>query len=121
VKILVTGSRDWTDSAKIATEIFRCLYEMKTPHSESLLIHGDCPTGADKLADDYARTTGMHIWRFPADWDTHGKRAGFLRNAEMVDLEPDVVLAFIKNGSKGASMTAALAEKKKLETRRFTA
>lgn len=121
MKILVTGSRDWDDAQRIELEIFRALYEMKTPHHEAVLIHGACPTGADALADEYGRATGMHVIRRPADWDRHGKRAGFLRNAELVALGPDVCLAFIRRGSKGATMTANLAEKAGIETRRFLA
>ncbi|MCP9207784.1 DUF2493 domain-containing protein [Streptomyces cucumeris] len=121
MKILVTGSRDWTDARTIELEIFRALYEAKAPHHEAVLIHGACPTGADALADEYARATGMHIIRRPADWDRWGKSAGAIRNAELVDLAPDICLAFIRNGSRGASMTATLAEKGRVETRRFLA
>ncbi|MFC9231059.1 SLOG family protein [Streptomyces decoyicus] len=105
LKVLVTGSRDWTDARRVELEIFRALYETKTPHREAVLIHGACPTGADALAVEYARVTGMHI----------------VRNAEMVDLAPDICLAFIRNGSRGASMTATLAETGGVETRRFLA
>jgi hypothetical protein len=121
LKILVTGSRDWADPRTIELEVFRALYEWKTPHREAVLIHGACPTGADALADDYARATGMHVIRRPADWDRYGKRAGFLRNVELVELQPDICLAFIRQGSKGATMTANLAEKAGIETRRFLA
>ncbi|MFE0648526.1 DUF2493 domain-containing protein [Streptomyces sp. NPDC059534] len=119
--ILVTGSRNWTDARTIEREIFRALYEAKTPHSEALLIHGACPTGADAQADRYAAETGMNVKRFPANWERHGKRAGYLRNAEMVAQAPVTCLAFILDGSRGASMTATLAEEAGIETRRFTA
>jgi hypothetical protein len=119
LKVLVTGSRDWTDARKIELEIFRALYEHKTPFHEAVLMHGACPTGADALADTYAVETGMHRVRYPANWDRHGKRAGYLRNALMIEDGPDVCLAFILDGSRGASMTAVLAEKAGIETRRF--
>lgn len=121
LKILVTGSRDWTDAHRIEVALFRELYETKTFGPDAVLIHGACPTGADALAEEYATRAEMHIIRRPADWDRHGKRAGFLRNVELVELEPDVCLAFIRQGSKGATMTANLAEKAGIETRRFLA
>jgi hypothetical protein len=31
---------------------------------------------------------------FPADWKRHGKSAGPLRNQEMLDAAPDLVIAF---------------------------
>jgi hypothetical protein len=95
------------------------LYEAKTPHAEAALIHGACPTGADAIADQYGRDTGMHVVQFPADWDRWKRRAGYVRNLEMVELEPDICLAFVRNGSRGASMTARLAERAGIETRRF--
>ncbi|MCB5179532.1 SLOG family protein [Streptomyces antimicrobicus] len=121
MKILVTGSRDWGDSQAVEAAIFRALYETKTTHREAVLIHGACPTGADAQAAQYAASMGMRVLPFPAQWGRWGKSAGFIRNAEMVGLEPDICLAFIRNGSRGASMTADLAERAGIETRRFLA
>lgn len=121
LKILVTGSRDWTDARLIQQEIFRVLYETKTTYNSAALIHGACPTGADAIADQSGRDTGMHVVRVPADWSRWGRKAGYVRNAEMVELEPDICLAFIRNGSRGASITAQLAEAAGIETRRFLA
>jgi hypothetical protein len=121
VRILVTGSRDWLDIRTLECAIFRELYEMKRPPGNAVLIHGACVTGADYLADRYAKRIGMHIARYPAKWLRYGKSAGYRRNAEMVATEPDICLAFIRNGSRGATMTADLAEKAGIETRRFTA
>ncbi len=121
LKILVTGSRTWTDARKVEQEIFRALYEVKTPHCEAVLIHGACPSGADALADQYATDTGMYVLRFPADWNRYGRSAGYRRNVELVGTGPDICLAFIRKGSRGASMTADLASKAGIETRRFLA
>jgi hypothetical protein len=61
-----------------------------------VLIHGN-GKGADTLADDWAfmRDNVLH-WAFPADWDTHGRKAGPIRNQRMLDDgKPDLVLAFV--------------------------
>lgn len=121
MRILVTGSRDWCDEKAVQAAIFRELYEMKCPHTEAVLIHGDCPTGADAMANAYAHQFGMHVISHPADWERYSKSAGFRRNAEMVNEGADVCLAFIKNGSRGASMTADLAEKAGIPTVRYEA
>jgi hypothetical protein len=127
VRILITGSRDWTDYHRIATEIVRAMEDLAPIQAgqydrndgDWTIVHGACPRGADYLAEQYAIGSLYNVERHPADWDKYGKAAGFRRNAEMVALGADVCLAFIKNGSRGASHTADLAEKAGIETRRF--
>lgn len=119
-RILITGSRDWTDR----DTIWRVLGDAVAPLDitrETVLVSGACPRGADALAEDWARRYGLTVERHPANWQLEGKRAGFIRNARMVNLGADVCLAFIRNGSRGASHTARLAEEAGIPTRRWTA
>lgn len=108
-RILVTGSRDW-DDARAIDEAFREAASRNTENWPVTVIHGTA-RGADRLAGSLAKARGWNVEEHPADWDRHGKRAGFLRNEEMVLSRADVCLAFIKNGSKGATMCADLAAK----------
>jgi hypothetical protein len=114
-RVLVTGSRDWDNELAV----MMALSNIAIPPHEWTLVSGACPTGADAIAEGFAEGLGMQIERHPADWNSHGKRAGFIRNAEMVSLGADYVLAFIKNDSKGASMTAKLAEEAGLDVVRY--
>lgn len=116
-RILVTGSRDWPDDEFI----WHVLNEVTRDHSDVVLVSGHCPTGADVTAEGVATDFGWRVEAHPADWNQHGKRAGYLRNAEMVALGADICLAFIKDGSKGATMTANLAEKAGITTLRYIA
>ena len=119
-RILVTGSRDWSDR----DTIWRALGDTVAPvpvDRELVIVHGHCPRGADAMADVWARKYGATIERHPANWQLEGKRAGFIRNARMVNLGADVALAFIKDGSRGASHTARLAEQAGIPVRRWTA
>jgi aspartate/tyrosine/aromatic aminotransferase len=119
-RVLVTGSRDWLDVEAIWQAMGDVVRDAGQDR-EIVIVHGACPRGADWHADRWARLADARIERHPADWARHGKAAGFRRNAEMVALGADVALAFIRNGSRGASHTAALAEKAGIPTRRFTA
>lgn len=123
-RVLVTGSRDWDDITTIGAAIEQALID--AAGRPVLLVHGACPSGADRHADHYARWLRgkgrqVDVEQHPANWRINGKRAGFIRNAHMVNLGADVVLAFIKDGSRGASHTARLAEQAGIPVRRWTA
>lgn len=98
VRILITGSRNWTDKQTIRNAIDEIAYNLGWPIT---IVHGHCPTGADKLADDIAKELDVPVERHPADWDKYGKAAGPRRNQEMVDLGADVCLAFPLPDSRG--------------------
>jgi hypothetical protein len=51
----------------------------------------------------------------PADWDTHGKSAGFKRNKEMAEVSQGLI-AFWDNVSKGTKHMIDIATELKLKT-----
>lgn len=127
-RILVTGSRDWPAEGPpaVSTVITKYVYDLVGSDSRVdplpfVIVHGACPTGADAQAQNFVDMVNdpryspsvkfgeMTSEQHPANWDLYGKRAGFIRNNEMVRLGADVCLAFIKDHSKGASMTLNLA------------
>jgi ribonuclease HI len=108
VKLLVCGSRNWWDAGPIRAR----LAELAPDVDE--LIHGDA-RGADTLAAKAAAELGLKLTALPADWEQYGNRAGFIRNEAMLDLEPDLVLAFHKSGSPGTAHTIAEARARGIE------
>jgi hypothetical protein len=126
-RVLVTGSRDWTDRAAV-DDALTALAAVTAGFFEQtfIVVHGACPRGADQIADDWAqymasRNPLIQVEQHPANWQLNGKRAGFLRNELMVNLGADACFAFIRNGSRGATHTADLAEKAGIPVRRWTA
>lgn len=122
-RILITGSRTWDDVTAIGAALEQTLIDAGP--RPVLVVHGACPSGADWHADHYARWLrgkgcNIDVEQHPANWQLNGKRAGVIRNQLMVNLGADVCLAFVRNGSRGASHTAALAERAGIPTRRYT-
>jgi hypothetical protein len=129
-RILITGSRDWTDEKMIREALLAANadnpYQWKT-----ILVHGGA-RGADQMAAEIAHSLGWSIETHRARWNHHDdncpawhegepvcKRAGHRRNEEMVKLGADICLAFIKNNSAGATGCAKSAEKFGIPTERF--
>ena len=84
--IAVTGGRDYRDSGTVVVTLGSLC-----PISK--LIHGGC-TGADVIAGEWASQCRIEVVEVPADWKTHGKSAGPIRNSKMVGMMPDFVVAF---------------------------
>lgn len=107
--VLVCGSRDWSDFNLIDHLLASQLKPGDT------VRHGDCPRGADEMASAWCSQNGYKQDPMPADWDTHGKAAGPIRNAAMLAKEPTptVVLAFMANPkwSPGSGNMVQQAEK----------
>lgn len=101
MRVLVTGSRKWTDNDVIAEALFDVESEMEDQYEEFIIVHGDCPLGADRAARNYAVHNGIKEERHSAKWNEHGRAAGHIRNKLMVDTKPDHALVFIKGESKG--------------------
>jgi hypothetical protein len=72
--------------------------------------------GADSLAERYATYWDIQITVVKPDWEKHGKVAGFIRNQEMIDLVPDMVIAFWDGKSKGTADIINRAKKAKIKT-----
>jgi hypothetical protein len=47
------------------------------------VISGKEPTGVDRLGEAWAYLHNVPVKAFPAEWDKHGKAAGFIRNKQM--------------------------------------
>lgn len=103
MRVIVCGSREWTDREAIANRLFDLPVD-------SVIVHGDCPRGADRLAGQEAEKLGLLVEKHPADWAYYGKRAGFIRNERMARIGADLCLAFWDGHSSGTAMMVDLAE-----------
>lgn len=90
-RVLVCGGRDYFDQARL----FAVLDHYRTEADGfAVLIHG-CAPGADRSAGEWAKSRGVSILEFSAEWDLHGRAAGHIRNAQMIaEGKPTLVIAF---------------------------
>lgn len=92
-RVLVAGTREGVEDALIDTELARL--------APDVILCGDC-RGVDKQAASWARVHDVELVTFPADWRSHGRAAGPIRNQQVYDEgKPDLVVAFPITGSRG--------------------
>ena len=105
MKILVCGGRDFDDWGRF-TEVM----ESHLPEETIDLVIQGGAKGADFLAKVWAKYENIPCDEYPADWQAHGKRAGHIRNQEMLDKgRPDWVIAF--PGGRGTADMIQRAER----------
>lgn len=88
---LICGGRNFDDRAMFDAVMSDLLNLYGCP---SRIIHG-AARGADSLAAAWADRMAIDCQPFPADWRAHGKKAGPIRNQQMLDEgKPHAVVAF---------------------------
>lgn len=114
MRALVFGGRKFRERIML----FKALDVAKTRFGITEICHGHCGKfdekcgliieGADLLAGLWALFRAVKCTPFPADWDTHGKPAGPIRNRQMLDeFGPEIGLGF-EGGPGSENMTEQL-------------
>ena len=110
MKLAIVGSRSFNNYEKLRDEIIKTV---RIDDIECIISGG--AKGADTLADRFAKSWKIPIITIPAQWITHGRAAGIIRNEQIVH-ESDWVIAFWDGVSRGTKSTIkfAIKAKKKL-------
>lgn len=112
--IAVVGSREFTDEPLVRRVVERLM--KKGPVT---IVSGGA-RGVDTFVREACRNLGFHFCRedadtiahlplphhfgeFPADWEAEPKRAGFIRNAEMVRHSSQVIAIFAPGPKSGGT------------------
>jgi hypothetical protein len=119
MRVIVTGSRQWTDADAIRRELARL-------PSDTVIIHGDCE-GADTIAGKIARELGLVVeqWdKSAADYQKYQKAAWKGLNERMLSSGVVLVLAFhpdwqVEGKPRGTNHMLALARDAGVEVRAF--
>ena len=100
-RILITGSRNWENYGLVQY----VLTDLYAKNPSAVLVSGNCPSGADAMCERMWCSLGGKVERHPADWSL-GRKAGPLRNQQMVDLGADLCVAFRRGDSRGTTHCA---------------
>lgn len=110
--VLVCGGRNFYNKSLLYSALKAAPFEI------TKIVNGGA-NGADKLSTIWAKEKGIPYVEYPAEWNKYGRRAGPIRNAEMLELENiDYVIAF--PGGKGTEDMIKRAEAKGIKVLKVT-
>lgn len=95
MKVIIAGSRYIEDYNLVAQAIDDSGFEITE-------VVSGCSRGVDKIGESWARSHGIPIEHYQADWQNFGKAAGPVRNRGMAQYA-DALIAILAPGSKGTA------------------
>ena len=88
MKVLICGARDYKDYIRMDDFLDKWIGKI------SVVIHGGAK-GADTMAGEWAKSHGIPVEIYSAQWRRYGRAAGPIRNKQMLNEgKPSMVIAF---------------------------
>lgn len=112
MRVIVCGSRTWTDRKAIEDRLGALMREslgkwtdLFEPPGTLTVVHGACEEGADAFARDWCRYHWGTVFEeaHPANWDEYGRKAGPIRNSVVASKGADLCLAFRMPGKSNGT------------------
>lgn len=113
-KVIIAGSRNFNDYNLLREKMD--FYLSNRFGVQSIQIVSGTARGADRLGERYANERNLDIKRFPANWELHGRAAGYIRNKQMIEYA-DACVVFWDGSSRGTESTINLAKQYNLPLR----
>ena len=111
VDLIVAGSRTVRDYELVKHELDRL-----TANVTVRSVISGTAYGADKLGERWAEERGIPVRRYPAEWNTHGRAAGIIRNRQMAEAGT-ALAAFWDGQSRGTAHMIRYAKANGLDVR----
>jgi hypothetical protein len=111
MKLIIAGGRDFTYISTPMIDSFLEAHNMYWRNIEQVVSGG--ASGVDTAGENFANAVDIEIERFPADWNTHGKAAGPIRNRQMAEYADALLLIWDGESRGSASMKNEMVKLKK--------
>jgi len=106
MKTIIAGSRGINNYQIVLDAVRLCGWPVTS-------VLSGLARGVDQLGERYAEDHGLEVMFYPADWATHGKSAGPIRNIEMAE-SAEALIAIWDGTSKGTAHMIETAKQKGL-------
>ncbi len=105
MKLIIAGSRKITNLTPYWFRDTLNKFGVNHTHSDVITeVVSGCADGIDSLGEKFARKYVIPVKHFPADWNTHGKAAGPIRNKQMAQYADALLLVWDGESKGSASM-----------------
>lgn len=102
LKVAVVGSRNYQNLKEVE--------EFVNSLPQGTIVISGGARGVDRVAEEAARKRGLRIEIYKPDWRKYGKRAGLIRNTQIVN-NADMIVAFWDKKSRGTQDTIKKAQR----------
>jgi len=106
LKVIIAGGRDYHNYETLLEAITESQFDITT------VVSGGAK-GVDALGERYAEEMNKELNVFNADWETHGRAAGPIRNRKMAE-NAEALIAIWDGQSRGTKNMIETATKKGL-------
>ena len=103
---IIAGSREGVTYEDIAAAVAECGWEV------TRVVSGTA-RGADTLGEIWAEFNKVPVSRYPADWKSKDKKAGYIRNMQMAEAA-EALIAVWDGQSPGTKQMIKIATDRKL-------
>lgn len=110
MRVAISGSRTFRDRRLVEAVIDRLI------DRQDYIVLGDAPSGVDRMAAEYVEHRADDVYdycTYEADWKTYGRRAGHLRNTEMLWRADALIAIFADGPVTPGTMNAVLQARQK--------
>lgn len=113
VKIIIAGGREFTNYGLLERVCNHMLSVIKETSKVTIVSGG--ARGVDKMGERYAQEHDIDLIVMNADWEKHGKSAGYKRNQEMANISTHLI-AFWDGKSRGTKHMIDIAKRDGLKS-----